>query len=511
MMKRLVWADSLKGLLMLLVVLGHCIASTIGNDNANNDYLWCLIYSFHMPVFFAISGYLGYRGNTDKPLKIGGLVWRRFQQLMIPFIVWSLFYYLINIEIDKFFYCFLYPTNSYWFLWTLFFIVILFNFCEWISQKRNLKPEYLQLFMCILCGSILVVLNDVRIFGIQYILYYYIFYVLGYYVNKYALVCKNITAGAVLLVIWFVLGSFWKPSSLPDFLPFTGIFAMIIKFAYKFVIAFVAVFALFNIISKFLNHSSKTNNLLCEFGKVSLGIYIVHLIIVNYIINLFRLFIYKEWMIVGVSFIFLVILSYLFVKLLMKWNCSSRILLGKILIALPFLLFVFVSCEKESFSNLYLVGDSIVERWDGKKYFPDKRVLNLGKSGAGLQYLESLNGTMTGCYVVVLCGTNNLKKIDGNYVNNYICALRNMKANQLFVISVLPRENVVDDENINDNIANINEDIEDRVEQEGWFYINAYSYFILNDKINWKYYSDGLHLNEYGYELLSCLVREKMR
>ena len=63
MNNRLIWADSIKGWLILLVIIGHCIASIIGNDAANLDYWWCLIYSFHMPAFIAISGYLNYRGG----------------------------------------------------------------------------------------------------------------------------------------------------------------------------------------------------------------------------------------------------------------------------------------------------------------------------------------------------------------------------------------------------------------------------------------------------------------
>lgn len=63
MRQHLVWADAIKGWLILLVILGHCIASTIGNDAANVNYWWCLIYSFHMPVFMAVSGYLACKPN----------------------------------------------------------------------------------------------------------------------------------------------------------------------------------------------------------------------------------------------------------------------------------------------------------------------------------------------------------------------------------------------------------------------------------------------------------------
>jgi len=64
-MKRLIWADSLKGILIVLVVLGHSIQASmmkLGGDFLN-DYLWNLIYSFHMPAFIAISGVPEERNN----------------------------------------------------------------------------------------------------------------------------------------------------------------------------------------------------------------------------------------------------------------------------------------------------------------------------------------------------------------------------------------------------------------------------------------------------------------
>ena len=61
--ERLIWADSLKGWLMLLVILGHAIQSVMIDDFASN-HVWTLIYSFHMPAFMAVSGWLAFRGET---------------------------------------------------------------------------------------------------------------------------------------------------------------------------------------------------------------------------------------------------------------------------------------------------------------------------------------------------------------------------------------------------------------------------------------------------------------
>ena len=61
---RKVWIDSLKGILILLVVLGHSIQNTL-KEGCYDNYWWNLIYSFHMPAFMAISGYLQYRPKPN--------------------------------------------------------------------------------------------------------------------------------------------------------------------------------------------------------------------------------------------------------------------------------------------------------------------------------------------------------------------------------------------------------------------------------------------------------------
>lgn len=63
--KRVFWIDSLKGILMMLVVLGHTI-QYIFVDSFDNNHVWNYIYSFHMPAFMAVSGWLSYRVGGAK-------------------------------------------------------------------------------------------------------------------------------------------------------------------------------------------------------------------------------------------------------------------------------------------------------------------------------------------------------------------------------------------------------------------------------------------------------------
>ncbi len=58
--QRIQWIDAVKGLLILSVILGHAIQETLKVRGIGfEDNLWRnIIYSFHMPAFMAISGYL---------------------------------------------------------------------------------------------------------------------------------------------------------------------------------------------------------------------------------------------------------------------------------------------------------------------------------------------------------------------------------------------------------------------------------------------------------------------
>ena len=122
--KRIVWADALKGMLIIIVVLGHSIqASMIKMDmSCLDDYLWNLIYSFHMPAFIAVSGYLAFRKNAaGGKNEWSSFAWRRFRQLLIPFLLWSIVLFYVNHNVSHIYDYILNPQKSLWFLWALFY------------------------------------------------------------------------------------------------------------------------------------------------------------------------------------------------------------------------------------------------------------------------------------------------------------------------------------------------------------------------------------------------------
>ncbi len=72
---RLPWLDILKGIGIILVLVGHIYSNDI-------NYNW--LYSFHMPLFFLVAGY------TYKPKPILQDIKHRFQTIVIPYLSFGL-------------------------------------------------------------------------------------------------------------------------------------------------------------------------------------------------------------------------------------------------------------------------------------------------------------------------------------------------------------------------------------------------------------------------------------
>lgn len=68
------YIDWLKGLLILLVVVGHCWLI--------DDSIFTFIYKFHMPFYFGISGYLFSNKKVFREF-----VKTKFKNLIIPYTI----------------------------------------------------------------------------------------------------------------------------------------------------------------------------------------------------------------------------------------------------------------------------------------------------------------------------------------------------------------------------------------------------------------------------------------
>jgi len=206
--KRITWIDAAKGIGILLVFLGHTVIP---------EKIFWYIFSFHMPLFFFLSGYL-YR--ADKHDSWWDFAKDRFKKLLVPYITFFiilLIYWLLigraigdvqnlSVGVSKILYEFSYasaylktPFAPLWFLFTLFWVEIIF----FILQK-NIKQK-LWLFLAIFLISLGGYFYSIRIgirppWGIDIASVAVLFYGFGYFMKDLKTQLADISNFVLILV-----------------------------------------------------------------------------------------------------------------------------------------------------------------------------------------------------------------------------------------------------------------------------------------------------------------------
>lgn len=181
-------------------------------------------------------------------------------------------------------------------------------------------------------------------------------------------------------------------------------------------------------------------------------------------------------------------------------------------ITILFYILCLTGCTKDMENKVCFVGDSEIARWDLQSYFPTLLTENKGVSGSGLKYIQEIAGCMQGKETVVLFGTNDLQwaysgNID-NYVDEYVAAVKALDADKTYLISIYPRCFAGDDNGINQKIELLNQKIKDAVTGSEIVYIDVYPLMLKDGNLNMQYSYDGLHLNPFGYELVTHEVNK---
>lgn len=133
--------DSIKGIAIILVVLGHVITNGVSSQLFHDEFITNLcntIYFFHMPLFFFISGYLTKAHDKTEGKKNRKKYCKKIIALLIPYIVFSLIYLCLKVIFSKtgavvntvstseMFYLLIKPVGEYWFLYALMVFKLLY-------------------------------------------------------------------------------------------------------------------------------------------------------------------------------------------------------------------------------------------------------------------------------------------------------------------------------------------------------------------------------------------------
>ncbi len=180
---------------ILLVLLGHSgFEEPIIQQKLSYLHSW--IYSFHMPLFFLISGFLFSLTNpVMEKACTGKFIWKKTLRLIVPYVVLGSVIFAIKyafsslshadrvFSVGNFFKMFIIPGADYstighlWYVFTLYmiFLLVLGLICIRLLSADKVK-------LCLLALGIWVVsyfMPATRVFNLLAVIYYTPFFILG--------------------------------------------------------------------------------------------------------------------------------------------------------------------------------------------------------------------------------------------------------------------------------------------------------------------------------------------
>ena len=182
--QRSVVIDIIKGITIILVVWGHCLQyCNVGNFDFFELKMFKFIYSFHMPLFSLISGFL--TGKSINNHSINEVFKSRTKSLLWPMFVFNVVGYYCNYAIENIAQrkwgllisgSWLGNMGGSWFLWSMFACTLAVLLSSKLAKSVNNRTVILQIF-CLVFLSVLVVVFP----NYELTLFVYPYFCIGYF------------------------------------------------------------------------------------------------------------------------------------------------------------------------------------------------------------------------------------------------------------------------------------------------------------------------------------------
>ena len=282
MERRLDWIDYAKAIGIILVVYGHELNGLYNSGISLSDssfFLWnSIIYSFHMPLFFFLSGVLFTSSFDRRGAK--QMFLNKIDTILYPYILWSLIQGFTEFILSKFTYNSISLSNifsllwkpraQFWFLYTLFFVfiinIIIFSV---ILKKRRLHSHFVLLLFLVAAAVYLwrPALTDYNL--INRFRNNFVFFVLGILFSTYNLM-QFLTSkiSVILTMALFISGQWLFHGYLSLYYTDRGIESLLLSFISIFFFASLA-----------MNLSRFSFKSLRYMGFASMTIYLMHILI----------------------------------------------------------------------------------------------------------------------------------------------------------------------------------------------------------------------------------------
>lgn len=175
--------DVLRGIAILIVVLGHAIQSSL--LEGESSFIWSrLILNFQMPLLFCISGYsAGFSFPSDDTKKF---IVKKIKRLLIPYVAWESLHYLVvcivtsdynmfeGISFIKEFF-----ISDFWFLRVLFIYYVVLWIYNILFSLVHIKNKMVQSLLLLSGCAIVWLLTKIKLINGSLSVWYYVWFIIG--------------------------------------------------------------------------------------------------------------------------------------------------------------------------------------------------------------------------------------------------------------------------------------------------------------------------------------------
>ncbi|WP_378950765.1 acyltransferase family protein [Pelosinus sp. sgz500959] len=340
------YIDTIKGITIILMVLGHCIQYGSGGDYyLNAQYfenpLFKIIYSFHMPLFMLVSGYLFY--YTMKKYSAKEVMKSRLTKVILPLFIWTTLIEvglltvkliigsvpslssLLIILVKQYLY-------SLWFLWAIFWCSVVV-----VVVERTLKGSIMAYVgICII--SLLIPDN----FNAHLYKYMFPYFIISYLWNsenlwdRIQMIAQRKRTVAVYIIILIFVGLLllYKRDS---YVYTTGITIwgknierQLLIDMYRWIIGLAGSASIFIVVMKLLSwlKFEKMWEYIAKIGQKSLGIYIFSGYLFAYVVPRITKSLELNYLFTLAETVVILAVSFFVTVLIEKFSITRKLFLG---------------------------------------------------------------------------------------------------------------------------------------------------------------------------------------
>jgi len=280
--KRIEWLDFGKGITMFLVVIGHVLLGLNQTGLYSGfrldamKYIVVVLYATHMPIFFALSGYIyALKKNHLNRKTLITFNIRKFLALGIPYLLFSIVFWLlkrigngasrIKFTLSDLVNIYKSPLEYLWFLYTLFFVFLL------VSVLDTMLKSDIRVAVILVLGYFVVSLAPIFPFFIQRTFIWALFFYYGKLLHSHSklLVSKVLLMLAMSVAVIFMVLRVYRPATTDMGVDYSnlGLLSTFVSLAMVFI-----AFKLFSSVSK----NTSVFKYFDKLGPFTLTIYLIH-------------------------------------------------------------------------------------------------------------------------------------------------------------------------------------------------------------------------------------------